>query len=93
MPTPIPLSPNAITAANAGQVTQAGLWQAYNSNGQLVWAPSGAWLAYSSSPVSIYDVATGQTNSVDSKHAQVLAAGARAAGVAHLRQDDLGGGG
>jgi hypothetical protein len=73
VPTPIALSPNAITAANAGQVTQTGLWKAYNSNGQLVWAPSGAWLAYSSAPVNIYDVATGQTSRVDSKQGVELA--------------------
>ena len=72
VPTPIPLSPNAITAANAGQVTQTGLWQAQNNNGESGLGAVRRLAGLLFSPVRIYDVATGQTHSVDSNHAQVL---------------------
>jgi len=70
MPTAVPISPTAITAANAGQLVQTDLWEQeiYNSR-TLAWAPDGAWLACCSSPVRIYDTATHQARSVDSNHA------------------------
>ena len=73
-PSPIPLSSNAISAANAGQVTQTGLWEpgGYNAGG-LVWSPDGAWLLCWPATMRIYDVATGQTRKVESNNAQAVA--------------------
>ena len=74
VPTPVPLSPNAITAANAGQVKQTGLWDpnSYNAGG-LVWSPDGAWLLCWPATIRIYDIATGQMRYVESNSANVVA--------------------
>ena len=74
VPTPIPLSPNAITAANAGQVAQTGLWDpdGYNARG-LVWSPDGAWLLCWPATMRIYDLATGQMRYVETNSANVAA--------------------
>ena len=74
VPTPIALSPNAITAANAGQVTQTGLWDpdGYNARG-LVWSPDGAWLLCWPATMRIYDIATGQMRYVESNSASAVA--------------------
>jgi WD40 repeat protein len=55
VPPPVPLAPSAISALNAAQVKQVGLFEFHMGAHSLAWSPDGRILALGTKPVGLYD--------------------------------------